>query len=68
MCDYKPSMIAASAVYCARVVLGMYPFWNNYLNMSTGYSEEMMWPCVNVMMELCNEACRDGSMEVFKKF
>ncbi|MCI84433.1 hypothetical protein A2U01_0105711, partial [Trifolium medium] len=22
MCDYKPSIIAASAMYCARVVLG----------------------------------------------
>ncbi|CAJ2631730.1 unnamed protein product [Trifolium pratense] len=68
MCDYKPSMIAASAMYCARVVVGIYPFWNNDLKISAGYSEQMLWPCVKAMMELCNDICRDGTMEVFKKF
>ncbi|GAU10084.1 hypothetical protein TSUD_423050, partial [Trifolium subterraneum] len=68
MCAYKPSMIAAAAMYCARVVVGMYPFWNDDLKKSAGYSEQMLWPCVKVMMELCNETCRDGMMEVFKKF
>ncbi|MCH97806.1 cyclin B1 [Trifolium medium] len=68
MCDYKPSTIAASAVYCARIVLGRYPFWSNELKMCTGYSDEKLLCCVKVMMELCYETCKEGTMEVFKKF
>jgi cyclin B len=68
VCDYKPSMIAAAAMYCARVLVGRYPFWNADLMISARYPEQMLWPCVKVMMELCNETCKDGTMEVFKKF
>ncbi|PNX80092.1 cyclin b1 [Trifolium pratense] len=68
MCDYKPSTIAASAVYCARIILGRYPYWSNELKMCTGYSEEKLLYCVKVMMELCYETCKEGTMEVFKKF
>ncbi|KAK2415613.1 G2/mitotic-specific cyclin S13-7 [Trifolium repens] len=68
MCDYKPSTIAASAVYCARIIVGRYPFWSNELKMCTGYSQEKLLCCVKVMMELCYQTCREGNMEVFKKF
>lgn len=70
VCDYKPSMIAASAVYCARIVIGRYPLWNNDLKIctGTGYSEKELRSCAMVMIELCNEICRDGTMHVFRKF
>jgi len=68
VCDYKPSMIAACAVYLARFVVGRYPFWSNDLKMCTGYSEEKLLSCANVMMKSCNQICGDGIMEVFKKF
>jgi len=68
VCDHKPSLIAACSVYCARFVVGRYPFWSNDLKMSTGYSEENLWSCANVMMKSCIQICGDGHMEVFKKF
>ncbi|CAJ2639300.1 unnamed protein product [Trifolium pratense] len=68
VCNYKPSEIAASAVYCARIIVGRYPFWSNELKMCTGYSEEKLLCCVKAMMELCNDTCKEGTMEVFKKF
>lgn len=68
MCDYKPSVIVASAVYCARIIIGRYPLWSNDLNVCSGYSEEKLRSCARVMMNLCDEICRDGSMQVFKKF
>jgi len=68
VCDYKPSIIAASAVYCARIVLKRYPFWSKALKICTRYSEKKLRSCAKVMMKLCNETCRDGSMDVFSKF
>ncbi|AES70733.1 putative cyclin D [Medicago truncatula] len=68
VCDYKPSMIAACSVYCARFVVGRYPFWSNDLKMCTGYSEEKLLSCANVMIKSCSQICGDGIMEVFKKF
>lgn len=68
VCDYKPSVIVASAVYCTRTVNGRYPLWNNELKACCGYSEENLSSCAKVMMDLYNEICRDGSMHVFKKF
>ncbi|XP_058751327.1 G2/mitotic-specific cyclin S13-7-like [Vicia villosa] len=68
VCDYKPSVIVASAVYCARNVIGRYPLWSNELKVCCGYSEENLSSCAKVMMDLRNEICRDGSMHVFKKF
>jgi len=68
VCDYKPSMIAASAVYCARIVVGRYPLWSSDLKICTGYSEKELRSCAMVMIELCNEICRDGTMHVFRKF
>jgi len=65
VCDYKPSIIAASAVYCARVVLKRYPFWSKALKICTRYSEKNLRSCVKVMMKLWNETCIDGSMDVF---
>ncbi|CAI8594043.1 unnamed protein product [Vicia faba] len=67
VCDYKPSVIVASAVYCARIVIGRYPLWSNELKVCCGYSEEELSSCAKVMMNLCNEICKDGSMQVFKK-
>lgn len=68
VCDYKPSLIAACSVYCARFVVERYPFWSNDLKMCTGYSEENLLSCAHVMMESCIHICREGMMEVFKKF
>jgi len=68
VCDYKPSLIAACSVYCARFVVERYPFWSNDLKVCTGYSEENLWSCAYVMMQSCIQICGDGHMEVFKKF
>ncbi|CAK8533163.1 unnamed protein product [Lathyrus sativus] len=68
MCDYKPSVIVASAVYCARMVIGRYPLWSHDLNVCSGYSKEKLKSCARVMMNLCSEICRDESMQVLKKF
>ena len=68
VCDYKPSLIAACSVYCARFFVERHPFWSNDLMMCTGYSEEKLLSCASVMMESCIQICGDGYTEVFKKF
>jgi len=68
VCDYKPSVIAACSVYCARFVIERYPFWSNDLKMCTGYSEDKLLSCASVIMKSCSQICGDGIMEVFKKF
>lgn len=39
---YGPSVIAASAVYAARVTLGRSPFWTQTLEHYTGFSEDQL--------------------------
>lgn len=71
VCGYKPSVIAASAVYCARVLVGRYPFWGKTLETCTGYSVKRLRPCAKAMMKLCSATCRDQcntNMGVFRKF
>ena len=40
--SYRPSNIAASAVYAARTTLDMKPFWTETLRHHTGYSEDQL--------------------------
>lgn len=39
---YRPSLIAAAAVFAARCTLGRSPFWTSTLKHYTGYSEEQL--------------------------
>lgn len=39
---YRPSVIAASAVYAARCTLNRSPFWSDTLGHYTGYSEDQL--------------------------
>jgi len=39
---YRPSLIAAAAVYAARCTLGESPFWSETLKHYSGYTEEQI--------------------------
>ncbi|KAK7272924.1 hypothetical protein RIF29_13966 [Crotalaria pallida] len=65
---YKPSLLAASAVYGARIVLGRLPHWNNTLTHCTGYSTKELSCCTKLMLKLCIATCRQGDMNILKKF
>ncbi|KAK7272923.1 hypothetical protein RIF29_13965 [Crotalaria pallida] len=65
---YKPSLIAASAAYGARIVLGRLPHWNKTLTCYTGYSKNELSCCTKVMLQLCIAACRQDHMNLLNKF
>ncbi|KAE9595171.1 hypothetical protein Lal_00009287 [Lupinus albus] len=65
---HKPSLIAASAVYAARIVLGKTPYWNKILKNYTGYSKNKLDCCTKLMLQLCISYHREGHNHVLKEF
>ncbi|KAG4962043.1 hypothetical protein JHK82_038730 [Glycine max] len=65
---YRPSLIAASAVFAARCTLGRSPFWTNTLMHYTGYSEEQLRDCAKIMANLHAAAPGSKLRAVYKKF
>ncbi|MCL7027224.1 hypothetical protein MKW94_004176 [Papaver nudicaule] len=45
MIKYSPSMLAASAVYAAKLHLKITPIWNDSLELHTGFSEHEVIEC-----------------------
>lgn len=58
MLSFKPSMIAASAVYLSRKLAGRKPIWTDTLHYYTGYSEEQLTPCVRTLIIALRRECR----------
>ncbi|KAK4278834.1 hypothetical protein QN277_016623 [Acacia crassicarpa] len=65
---YGPSVIAASAVYAARVTLGRSPFWTQTLEHYTGFSEDQLRECAKLMVSFHSLAGESKLKAVFKKF
>ncbi|KAL3035615.1 hypothetical protein AAZX31_02G261300 [Glycine max] len=65
---YRPSLIAAAAVFAARCTLGRSPFWTSTLKHYTGYSEEQLRDCAKIMVNLHAAAPGSKLRAVYKKF
>ncbi|KAJ8766820.1 hypothetical protein K2173_008374 [Erythroxylum novogranatense] len=66
--SYRPSLIAASAVYAARHTLGKRPFWTETLKHHTGYSEDVLICCAKLLVQFHAAAADSKLKAVYKKF
>ncbi|XP_020254657.1 G2/mitotic-specific cyclin S13-7-like isoform X2 [Asparagus officinalis] len=68
MIKYRPSMVAASAVYAARCVLKKSPLWTETLKRHTGFSDAQLFDCVQILVRCHAEAPQDKLKFVYKKY
>ncbi|XP_059430008.1 G2/mitotic-specific cyclin S13-7-like [Corylus avellana] len=66
--SHSPSMIAASAVYAARCTLDKTPFWTETLEHHTGYSEDQLKECAELLVSLHSAAAESKLKAVYRKF
>ncbi|KAB1227448.1 G2/mitotic-specific cyclin-1 [Morella rubra] len=66
--SYRPSVIAASAVYAARCTLDKSPFWTETLKHHTGYSEDQLKECGEMLVSLHAAAAESKLRAVYRKF
>ncbi|KAH7541986.1 hypothetical protein FEM48_Zijuj02G0025400 [Ziziphus jujuba var. spinosa] len=66
--NYSPSILAASAVYAARCTLEISPFWTETLKHNTGYSEDQLMDCAELLVSLHSTAAESRLRAVYKKF
>lgn len=52
MIPYRPSELAAAAVYAARCTLGKHPVWTETLKHHTGYSKDQLRDCAKLLVSL----------------
>jgi cyclin B len=55
MLQFKPSLIAAAAVYIARAMVGRTPLWNDTLRYYTHFNESDLFDCVRTLNALVNK-------------
>ncbi|KAL2941298.1 G2/mitotic-specific cyclin-1 [Bienertia sinuspersici] len=66
--SFCPSLIAAAAVYAAITYLGRTPVWTETLEHYTGYSEEQLKECANMLIKY-QMAAKDTKLKgVHRKF
>ncbi|KAF5727581.1 hypothetical protein HS088_TW22G01277 [Tripterygium wilfordii] len=66
--EYRPSIIAASAVYAARCTLGKTPFWTETLKHHTGYHEDQLRDCAKLLVKFHFAAAESKLKAVYRKF
>ncbi|KAJ4885798.1 Cyclin-B1-3 [Raphanus sativus] len=65
---FRPSMLAASAVYTARCCLNKTPVWTETLEFHTGYSEHELMECSKLLAFLHSRVGESKLRAVFKKY
>ncbi|KAJ7972086.1 Cyclin [Quillaja saponaria] len=65
---YCPSMVAASAVFAARCTLNKSPAWNETLKLHTGYSEEQLMDCAQLLVSFHSMASKSNLQVVYRKY
>ncbi|KAK6942140.1 Cyclin, C-terminal domain [Dillenia turbinata] len=65
---YRPSMIAASAVYAAHCTLGKSPAWNDTLRLHTSYSEQQLMDCAKVLVDFHSSAPESKLKVIYRKY
>ncbi|KAH9607923.1 hypothetical protein KSS87_023359, partial [Heliosperma pusillum] len=66
--SFFPSMVAASAVYVARLTLHKSPAWTETLRRYTGYSESELRECGKMLVSLHSAAAGHRLQKVYKKY
>ncbi|KAK8595989.1 hypothetical protein V6N12_064493 [Hibiscus sabdariffa] len=65
---YRPSMLAAAAVYAARCTLGESPLWSETLKHHTGYSENQLTNCAKLLVKFHSTAAESKLKALYRKF
>ncbi|KAK8633012.1 hypothetical protein V6N13_013866 [Hibiscus sabdariffa] len=65
---FRPSMVAASAVYAARCTLNKTPTWTDTLKFHTGYSEQQLVDCAKLLAYFHSKAAESRLQVVYKKY
>ncbi|XP_057956204.1 G2/mitotic-specific cyclin S13-7-like [Malania oleifera] len=65
---YRPSVIAASAVYAARLTLDKNPSWSETLKHHTGYSEDQLMDCAKLLVSFHLGAAEGKLKAAYRKF
>ncbi|XP_021745825.1 G2/mitotic-specific cyclin S13-7-like [Chenopodium quinoa] len=66
--SFCPSMVAASAVYVARLTLFKAPGWTETLRTHTGFSESQLMDCAKMLANLHSVAPGHKLQTVYKKY
>ncbi|KAI5010429.1 hypothetical protein ZWY2020_012566 [Hordeum vulgare] len=64
----KPSMVAAAAVYAARLTLKKTPLWTEALQHQTGFAGSELTDCVKIMVTAHSTARRSELKVVYQKY
>ncbi|KAI3870426.1 hypothetical protein MKX03_012705 [Papaver bracteatum] len=65
---FRPSMLAASAVYAARCTLNKTPLWDKTLEIHTGYTGSQLIDCVKLLVSFHAGVADDKMRVVFNKY
>ncbi|WOL17119.1 G2/mitotic-specific cyclin S13-7-like isoform X1 [Canna indica] len=68
MLKYRPSMLAASAVYAARCTLKRSPLWTEALKCHAGFSEQELLESTQILVNTHAEAPEYKLKAVYKKY
>ncbi|PKA53047.1 Cyclin-B1-1 [Apostasia shenzhenica] len=68
MMVYRPSMVAAAAVYAARCTLRKTPLWNKTLEYHTGFSESQLNGCVKLMVSTHSSLPESKLTVIYRKY
>uniref|UniRef100_A0ACD5WGV2 Uncharacterized protein n=2 Tax=Avena sativa TaxID=4498 RepID=A0ACD5WGV2_AVESA len=64
----KPSMVAAAAVYAARLTLKKTPLWTDTLKHHTGFTESQLLDCAKMLVTSHSTAPENKLKVVYKKY
>ncbi|CAM0883182.1 unnamed protein product [Alopecurus aequalis] len=64
----KPSMVAAAAVYAARLTLKKSPLWTDTLKHHTGFDESQLMDCAKILVTSHSTASDSKLKVVYKKY
>ncbi|KAJ1260833.1 hypothetical protein BS78_10G262700 [Paspalum vaginatum] len=68
MLKFRPSMLAAAAIYTAQCTINGFRSWNKCCELHTRYSEEQLMDCSRMMVELHQRADHGKLTGVHRKY
>ncbi|KQK10215.1 cyclin-B1-1 [Brachypodium distachyon] len=66
--QFKPSIVAASSVYAARLTLKRTPLWTDTLAYHTGFTESQLMDCAKILVTAHATAPESKLRVVYKKY
>ncbi|GFP83818.1 g2/mitotic-specific cyclin-1 [Phtheirospermum japonicum] len=64
----KASMTDSDVIYAARCTLNKAPFWNETLQMHTGFSEQELMDCAKMLVNLHLKATEQNLKGIYRKY